>query len=218
MLPHGRVVHQAGGEVKWNGEVIRNTDAIFYAMRATKPRRGRPQRVFVNSLSDMFHQKAIAEGMTTEVYYEMRACRWNAYQVLTKRPELAARWYADHPEAHHLPQVWLGTSVEDARVKGRIDILRAVPAAIRFISFEPLIGPVGDLDLTGVHWAIAGGESAPEPRPMAVEWVREIRDQCIAQGVKFFFKQWGGKPNDKGGHEKAVLDGQEWKEFPSLTA
>ncbi len=134
--------------------------------------------------------------------------------MLTKRPELAARWYAEHPEAHRLPQVWLGTSVEDERVKGRIDTLRAVPAAIRFLSFEPLIGPVGTLDLTGIHWAIAGGESAAEPRPMEPGWVRGIRDQCLAQGVRFFLKQWGGRPNAEDGHEEAVLDGREWKEFP----
>lgn len=213
-LPHGRVIQTVGDEVKWTGEVVRNDDAIFYKMRATKPRRGRPRRVFVNSLSDLFHEQAIAEGLTAEVYYEMRVCRWGAYQALTKRPDLAARWYADHSEAHWLPQVWLGTSVEDARVKGRIDTLRAIPAAKRFVSFEPLIGSVGTLDLTGIDWAIVGGESAADPRPMAIEWVREIRDQCLAQGVRFFFKQLGGKPNAKGGHEEAVLDGREWKEFP----
>lgn len=217
-LPHGQVIRRrADGAWVWKGgTVILNAPNILYSMRATRPLRPRkrPLRVFVNSLSDVFHARAIEQRFTDLIYREMRACRWNVYQVLTKRPELAARWYAENPQAHDHPHIWLGISVEDARVKDRIDILRAIPAAIRFLSCEPLIGPLGRLDLTGIHWVIVGGESARQPRPMQADWVREIRDQCVAVNTPFFFKQWGGRQNAKGGHEHAILDGREWKDFP----
>jgi protein gp37 len=165
-------------------------------------------------MSDVFHDRAIAEGLTRDIFYEMRMAPWHIYQVLTKRPENAAVFYAGDRRLHDLPHIWLGTSVEDAEVKGRIDILRTIPVAKRYLSIEPLIGPVGTLNLAGIHWVIVGGESGPQPRPMAAEWVREVRDQCGAAAVPFFFKQWGGPKGAKRGHAEAVLDGREWKEFP----
>jgi protein gp37 len=205
---------KVGGHNRWNGVVARNTDEKFYEMRRLRPRRDRPWRVFVNSLSDLFHEQAIERGWTAEVYYEMQVYRCHTFQVLTKRPEAAAAFYAAHRSARDLPNVWLGTSVENATVKHRIDTLKGIPAAKRFISFEPLIGPVGALDLRHIDWVIVGGESAREPRPMHADWVREIRDQCIEAKAAFFFKQWGGVPNHKRGGKEAVIDGCEWKQFP----
>jgi len=175
----------------------------------------KPRRIFVNSMSDLFHED-IPFAFILEVFEVMRAASWHQFQVLTKRPERAAGL------ADKLPwpdNIWLGTSVENQRWIARIDALRSVPARLRFLSCEPLLGPL-TLDLRGIHWVIVGGESGPKARPMKVEWARSIRDQCIRQGVPFFFKQWGAHDatGRRVGKRKAgrLLDGRTWEEYPGI--
>jgi protein gp37 len=167
--------------------------------------------IFVNSMSDLFH-KDVPEAFIDEVFDTMERANWHTFQLLTKRSSLMRdyliRRYRDKPAPGH---IWVGVSVEDARAKTRIRHLQASPAAVRFLSVEPLIGPLGTVDLEGIHWLIAGGESGPKARVMNIEWAREIRDQCRAQAVPFFFKQWGGTRPKSGGRE---LDGREWNDFP----
>ena len=175
----------------------------------------RSRTIFVNSMSDLFH-KGVPRSFVDQVFDTMEAADWHVFQLLTKRSSrmrdyLRSR-YADRPAPEH---IWCGVSVEEAQAGGRIDHLRAAPAGVRFLSIEPLIGPVGTIDLTGIHWVIVGGESGPRARPMQIEWVREIREQCLEQGVAFFFKQWGGIRPKTGGRE---LDGQEWNEMPVQVA
>lgn len=172
----------------------------------------RPRMIFVNSMSDLFH-KQVSTDFIDRVFDVMEKADWHVFQVLTKRSSLMRDYlkhrYSDvEPPAH----IWLGISVEDSRSNSRIEHLRQAPAAIRFLSVEPLIGAVGNVDLSGIHWVIAGGESGPRARPMSVDWAREIRDQCAEQGVAFFFKQWGGIRPKSGGRE---LDGREWNELPA---
>lgn len=172
----------------------------------------RPRMIFVNSMSDLFH-KDVPAIFIDRVFETMEAANWHTFQLLTKRSSrmrdyLQSR-YADAPVP---PHIWSGVSVENHRGSARVAHLRAAPASIRFLSVEPLIGSVGELDLTGIHWVIAGGESGPGARVLHVEWVREVRDQCKAQGVPFFFKQWGGLRPKSGGRE---LDGEEWSQFPA---
>ena len=165
--------------------------------------------IFVNSMSDLFHVNVPFEYIQ-RVFAVMNECSHHQFQVLTKRPEGAAKF------AQHLQwtdNIWMGTSVEDGRVVERIDHLRDIPAAIRFLSLEPLLGPLPNLDLNKIHWAIVGGESGPGARPMRKSWVHDIRRQCRKQQVSFFFKQWGGINKKKTGRE---LDGRTWDEMPSL--
>lgn len=167
--------------------------------------------VFVNSMSDLFH-KQVPVTFIDQVFDTMEAAHWHVFQVLTKRSSLMSRYleqrYVDRsPPAN----IWLGVSVEDGARKGRIEHLRSAPAAVRFLSIEPLVGPVGSLDLQNIHWVIVGGESGPRARPVALEWVREVRDQCLSQQVPFFFKQWGGLRPKTGGR---IIEGREWNEFP----
>jgi protein gp37 len=168
--------------------------------------------VFVNSMSDLFH-KQVPTAFIDKVFDTMEAADWHTFQVLTKRSSLMSRYlqkrYADRPPPGN---VWLGVSVEDGARKSRVEHLRSAPAAVRFLSVEPLIGPVGELNLQDIHWVIVGGESGPRARPVALEWVREVRDQCVAQQVPFFFKQWGGLRPKTGGR---TIEGREWNEFPS---
>jgi protein gp37 len=169
-----------------------------------------PRKIFVNSMSDLFHEN-MPEKFLRKCFAVMDEADWHVYQVLTKRPE---RMLSFSQEYGHIPDhIWLGTSVEMGMFKPRIEILKKVDCRVKFISFEPLIGPIGDVDLTGISWAIAGGESGPFHRPVLKEWVREIRDQCRKQGVSFFFKQWGGITPKSGGR---ALDGREWNEYPSI--
>lgn len=168
--------------------------------------------IFVNSMSDLFH-KAVPKAFIDSVFDTMESADWHTYQVLTKRsPRLRdymSKRYADRePPAH----IWTGVSVEDRKGAARIGHLRQARSAVRFLSVEPLIGPVGPVDLTDIHWVIAGGESGPNARVMQIEWAREIRDACREQGVPFFFKQWGGFRPKSGGRE---LDGREWSEWPA---
>ena len=172
----------------------------------------RSRMIFVNSMSDLFH-KQVPHWFIDKVFDTMEACNWHVFQVLTKRSSIMRdylrRRYRDvAPPAH----MWFGVSVEDHRAKARISHLCAAPAAIRFLSIEPLIGPIGPMDLDGIHWVIAGGESGPNARPMHIDWARDVRDQCERKGVAFFFKQWGGLRPKSGGRS---LDGREWNELPS---
>ena len=167
-----------------------------------------PRVVFVNSMSDLFHAR-VPVSFVREVFSVMADTPQHTYQVLTKRSHRLVRLAArlDWP-----PNVWLGVSVEDAAQLQRIDHLRYVSAAVRFLSCEPLLGPLHGLDLTGIGWVIAGGESGPGCRPLDRAWVTDIRDACTAAGVPFFFKQWGGRTPKAGGRE---LDGVLWDEMPS---
>lgn len=175
----------------------------------------RPRMIFVNSMSDLFHKQVPREFIDL-VFDTMELADWHVFQVLTKRSSLMRaylqRRYAERPAPAH---IWLGVSVEDGRSKARVAHLREAPAAVRFLSVEPLIGPIGELDLDGIHWVIAGGESGPGARPMHIEWAREIRDLCSEQRVAFFFKQWGGIRPKSGGRD---LDGREWNELPAPLA
>jgi protein gp37 len=176
------------------------------------PRRWRqPRVVFVNSMSDLFHED-VPLPYIQRVFDTMRECAQHTFQVLTKRSERLAEC------APHLPwprNVWMGVSVEDARVIRRIVDLQAVPASVRFLSLEPLIGPLEELPLRGIHWVIVGGESGPRARPVRKEWVGSIFRQCRAARVPFFFKQWGGIRKDLTGRE---LDGRTYNEMPRLQA
>jgi len=184
-------------------------DFTLHPDRLNEPRRWRkPSLIFVNSMSDLFHEEMPLDFLK-QIFEVMRETPRHIYQVLTKRHENLAELA---PELNPWPEnVWIGVSVENADYKHRIDYLRQVPAAVRFISFEPLLGSVGQVDLTGIHWIIVGGESGPGCRPIREEWVIELRDQALAQGVAFFFKQWGGYTPKAGGR---LLEGRTWDEMP----
>lgn len=167
----------------------------------------RPRRVFVNSMSDLFHED-VPIRFIHRVFRTMRRANWHQYQVLTKR---ADRLLALDSKLQWQPQIWMGVSVETARYVSRIDCLRRTHAAVKFLSLEPLLGPLPDLNLEGIDWVIVGGESGPGARPMAEEWALDIRDQCRVAGVPFFFKQWGGVFKKSTGRE---LDGRTWDEMP----
>jgi protein gp37 len=172
-----------------------------------------PRRIFVNSMSDLFHAD-IPEPYVREVFQVMLDASWHVFQVLTKRPGRAQRFWRRNqdlfPEGRLPGHIWIGTSLENQSVAYRADQLRTVPAEVRFLSCEPLIGPLS-VDLTALHWVIVGGESGPVRRPMEMEWVRSIRDDCAAAGVPFFFKQVGGRTPKAGGR---LLDGRTWDEYP----
>jgi protein gp37 len=173
----------------------------------------RPKRIFVNSMSDLFH-KEVPKPFIDSVFDTMEAAEWHTYQVLTKRSSLMTRYLRSrYGNGLAPPHIWLGVSVEDAKNSVRIKHLRAARAATKFVSFEPLLGPVGIVDLTRIRWAIVGGESGPHARPMAEEWAIEIRDQCQAAKVAFFFKQWGGVRPKSGGR---LLRGREWNQYPRV--
>lgn len=167
-----------------------------------------PRTVFVNSMSDLFHEGVPAEFIA-RVFAVMAECPQHTFQVLTKRSRrlLALAGSLEWP-----PNVWMGVSVESQRYAFRVDHLRQVDAAVRFLSVEPMLGPVADLDLDGIDWVIAGGESGPGARPVDPDWVRGVRDRCLDGGVAFFFKQWGGRTPKSGGR---TLDGQTWDQMPS---
>jgi protein gp37 len=175
----------------------------------------RPRMIFVNSMSDLFH-KEVPHAFVDHVFDTMEAADWHIFQVLTKRSSLMRDYLRErYGDARGPGHIWCGVSVEDAQAKARILHLRKSPAGVRFLSIEPLIGAVGVVNLSGIDWVIAGGESGPGARPIHLEWVREIRDQCQAQNVAFFFKQWGGLRPKSGGRE---LDGRQWSEFPAVLA
>lgn len=217
---------KVNGNPVWTGKLNQGSAAA----RRKPHELGPPAIIFVNSMSDMFHPD-MPDAWRDEAFGTMRDVPRHRYQVLTKRPDVAVRYYHDRPWLHDLPQIWIGTSVESGKVAHRIDRLRAVPAAVRFLSVEPLIARLGPVDLTGIHWVITGGESGPGARPMEADWVREVRDQCLEQGVAFFHKQHGVYANhpevqarrwtlqdaaerDQHGKGGALLDGRLWREMP----
>jgi protein gp37 len=169
----------------------------------------KPETIFVNSMSDLFHNK-VPEKFIFRVFDVMRKANWHLYQVLTKRSERLLEMDPKLPWASH---IWMGVSVENTDFTFRIDHLRRTGAHIKFLSLEPLLGPVGKLNLRGIDWVIVGGESGPKARPMEKSWVTDVRDQCQKARVPFFFKQWGGPNKKKAGRE---LDGREWDEMPEV--
>ncbi|HEX2571503.1 MAG TPA: phage Gp37/Gp68 family protein [Polyangia bacterium] len=171
-------------------------------------RRGR--RIFVNSMSDLFHED-IPLSFLQDVFAVMAETPQHQYQVLTKRSRRLAELA---PQLAIPPNAWLGVSVEDADHVWRIADLRQVPARVRFLSVEPLLGPIDHLPLEGIHWVILGGESGHHARPMHPDWVRSVREQCRAADVLFFFKQWGGVHKSRAGR---LLDGRTWDEIPGVT-
>ncbi len=244
-----------GGKPNWSGEVRLIPERLEIPLRRRKP-----TWYFVNALSDLFHESLTDEAID-QVFAVMALCPQHTFQVLTKRPQRMSRYFGT-VHAHGLQRfddvrkwmhlisckmkpevdwplgnVWLGVSVEDRAHKSRIDILRETPAPVRFLSLEPLLEDLGELDLRGIDWVIVGGESGPGARPMNPDWARSIRDQCVAAGVPFFFKQWGEYVGthifdpemvrvDSGlGYTTAMkpvgkkaagslLDGREWNEMP----
>jgi protein gp37 len=190
-------------------------NVVLHPERLDQPLRWRqPRRVFVNSMSDLFHE-LVPDAFVHAVFERMARANWHSYQILTKRPERMARvveaFYTDRPGQRPLRHVWLGTSIENDRWTSRADALRETPAAVRFVSAEPLLGPLPSLDLTDIDWLIVGGESGAGARPMDPAWARQLRDHARATETAFFFKQWGGRTPKARGRE---LDGRTWDEFP----
>jgi protein gp37 len=196
----------SGGRAKWNGRITLDASSLQV------PREWKTGRmIFVNSMSDIFHDD-VPLSFLEQIFAVMKDTPQHTYQVLTKRAENLER------HAHELPwprNIWMGVSAESADYLWRLDRLRRTPAAIKFVSLEPLLGPLEDIDFTGIDWAIAGGESGPGARPMQPEWVRSIRDQCVQSGVAFHFKQWGGVNKKRTGR---MLDGRTWGEWPAVRA
>jgi protein gp37 len=170
----------------------------------------KPKAVFVNSMSDLFHDD-VPEAFIRDVFDVMRRASWHRFQVLTKR---SARLAALDRTLNWPPNVWMGVSVESDRYRGRIDDLRRTRARVKFLSLEPLLGPLPALELSSIDWVIVGGESGPGARPMDPAWVTDLRDQCVRAGVPFFFKQWGGRHKKRTGR---LLDGRTWDEMPEAT-
>jgi protein gp37 len=192
----------SGGRAKWNGKIVLDESALEIPLRWKTPK-----IIFVNSMSDLFHEK-IPVKFILKVFSVMKEARHHTFQVLTKRADRLAEI------ANKLPwpdNVWMGVSVESKEYVDRIDHLRSTPAFIKFLSLEPLLGPLNNLNLSDIDWAIAGGESGPAARTMDPEWVRSIRDQCTSTGVAFHFKQWGGVQKKQTGR---TLDGRTWDELP----
>jgi protein gp37 len=199
------LTRRSGGRAVWTGRLRLDENALEVPSSWSKPR-----KVFVNSMSDLFHSDVPA-AFVGRVWDTMRATPRHTYQILTKRPDRMAEIAAS---LDVLPNVWLGTSVEDARVLDRVEHLRRVGAVVRFVSFEPLIGSVASADLTGIHWAIVGGESGPRARPMDPAWVDQIETMCRRAGTAFFFKQWGGKNKKAAGRMRR---GRTYDEMPALS-
>jgi protein gp37 len=192
------------GQINYrNGfEVTLHPHMLVHPLRWRQPR-----RVFVNSMSDLFHEEVPAEYIS-RVFDVMHRAAWHNYQVLTKR---SARLLELDPVLQWAPHIWLGVSVESDEYLERIAHLRRTHAHVKFLSLEPLLSALTKLNLQGIDWVIAGGESGPNARPINEEWVREIRDRCIREGVAFFFKQWGGVRKSRTGR---VLDGRTWDDMP----
>jgi len=200
------VTRKVNGKSVWTGTLHLNEQALEIPLRWRAPR-----KIFVNSMSDLF-QDGIPSAFIGRIWQVMQQTPQHVFQILTKRPENMRRIVVENRLAL-LPNVWLGTSVESRKYIGRIGELRHVPAQVRFISYEPLLGSVGPVDMTGIHWAIVGGESGPRARSMKKAWVDEIRLQCRQQRIAFFFKQWGGT-NKKASGRKYL--GRTWDNYPEL--
>jgi protein gp37 len=185
-------------------------NVVLHPERLQLPRRWRgSRRVFVNSMSDLFHE-LVPDQYIRDVFEVMASCRQHQFQTLTKRPERLA---ALAPSLPWPENIWIGVTIENDRWVQRADFLRTVPAAVRFISAEPLLGPLPSLDLTGIDWLIAGGESGNCPRRPEASWFRDLRDRCEEEGVAFFFKQWGGRTPKANGR---LLDGRTWDDYPQV--
>ena len=167
----------------------------------------KPQVIFVNSMSDLFHKDVSVEFIQS-VFKVMREAHWHKFQVLTKRAERLAEL---SPQIEWAENIWMGVSVENSDYTFRIDFLRKTNAKTKFLSLEPLLGPLPNMNLEGIDWAIVGGESGPKSRPIKEEWVTDIRDQCLASNTPFFFKQWGGTQKKKAGRD---LQGKTWSQMP----
>ncbi len=202
MRKYAGLTRKSGGRAKWTGK-LRLDEQALKAPLGWK----RSKMVFVNSMSDLFHSD-VPDEFIARVWDSMEHGSRHTFQILTKRPERMAALSMKLPL---LPNVWLGTSIESADFLGRLDHLRATRAKTRFVSFEPLLGDVGRPDLSGVHWAIVGGESGPNARPMAQTWVENLRLACGRYDTAFFFKQWGGANKKRAGRK---LHGRTWDAFP----
>lgn len=207
------LTRRSGRRTIWNGTVREDQNALSIPLRWKKPR-----KIFVNSMSDLFHEH-VSDEFIISVWDIMRKTPHHHYQILTKRPERMSFLVSTINDT--LPNVWLGTSVENSEVTSRIDYLRSVPAVVRFLSFEPLIGSVGKVDLSEIHWAIVGGESGRLARPICEAWIDEIYEQSIKYGTTFFFKQWGawGKDNKRRSKKANGREyrGQTWDGMPQLS-
>ncbi len=180
-------------------------DVIDFPLKIKEPR-----MIFVNSMSDLFH-KEISFEFIRMIFDVIEKAKWHKFQILTKRSERLKEFgkiYGDFPN-----NIWIGVSVENQYFKNRISDLKLIGSKVHFLSLEPLIGPIGQLELEDIEWVIAGGESGYNHRPCKIEWVREIRDQCIRTNTPFFFKQWGGKTSKSNGR---LLDGKIWDQFPNI--
>lgn len=200
----GTAKRTKSGRPYFTGRINLDYDALDLPRSWRKPR-----LIFVNSMSDLFHPDVPVEFIR-DVFDVMRECPQHTFQALTKRPERAKLLANELGE--WTSNIWLGTSVENMLVVDRVRTLAKVPAKVRFLSCEPLIGPIPRLPLKGIHWVIVGGESGPNSRPIEHEWVTQIRDQCVSKKVAFFFKQWGGVRKHETGRE---LEGQTWDEMPA---
>jgi protein gp37 len=198
------LTRKSGNRAVWTGKLFLDRAALDVPRSWTKPR-----QIFVNSMSDLFHAD-VPLDFVSEIWSTMAATPQHTYQILTKRADRMARITA---RLRVLPNVWLGTSIENSEYLERIDELRRVKAVVRFISFEPLLGSVAAADLTDIQWAIVGGESGPRARMMDPTWVDEIKSSCRRYGTAFFFKQWGGKNKKAAGR---LLDGRTYDEMPAL--
>jgi protein gp37 len=195
---------RSGGRYVWTGRVNLDHSSLSAPLEWR-----RPKRIFVNSMSDLFHER-VSDDFIERVWAVMGECPQHHFQVLTKRPDRMASMFQARQLAV-LQNAWLGTSVESQDVAERVDQLAAITGATLFVSFEPLIGRIGDIDLQKSHWAIVGGESGPRARPMAAEWVDRLHEICERDDVAFFFKQWGGRNKKAAGRE---LHGQTYDAFP----
>lgn len=199
------LTRKSGGRAVWTGKVALDVKSLSAPYKWRKSR-----KVFVNSMSDLFHP-SVPDEFIARVWRVMLETPQHTYQVLTKRPDRMSELLST-PMFGSSSNIWIGTSVENAAVLDRIEHLRGIEGFIRFISFEPLIGPIGGVDLTNIDWAIVGGESGPRARPMKPAWVEEIKNRCRAFGTAFFFKQWGGKNKKATGR---MLNGQTYDEMPA---
>lgn len=208
------LTRDSGKNTVWNGIVREDRTSLSIPLKWKKPR-----NIFVNSMSDLFHDD-VSEDLILSVWEVMRETPRHQYQILTKRPDRMFKVLSENIK-NVLPNVWLGTSVENSDVLHRIDSLRKIPASIRFISFEPLIGSVGKVNLSNIHWAIVGGESGRGARAIKESWIDEIYDQCSIYDTAFFFKQWGAWGKDNMKRSKKAngrrYRGRIWDEMPHIT-
>jgi protein gp37 len=208
MAKYAGTTRKSGRRHVWTGRINIDSASITAPLNWRKSK-----RIFVNSMSDLF-QDGVQEEFVRRIWDIMEQAHWHSFQLITKRPQRMLEMVSDQ-NFPLLPNLWLGVSVENDAHLDRIGILRRVPARVRFISFEPLLGPIVAPDLTDIHWAIVGGESGPRARPMQAWWVEALRDACERQHVAFFFKQWGGKRKKQAGR---LLNGKICEGYPEVAA